>query len=176
MRRTMRGMKTINIFKPGKHTAMSGEEIEFSAADVQAIAQSYNPDHHKAPFVVGHPKTDDPAYGWAASLRFADGFLQAVPKQVADEFADAVNAGRYKYVSASLYPPGHAANPSADTYYLRHVGFLGGQPPAVKGLGEARFADDEADADLITIQFAQARQPVANPGLPAVDFSDPSRS
>ncbi len=39
--------------------------------------------------------------------------------------------GRYKKVSIALYPD----------LSLRHVGFLGAQPPAVKGLAQAAFAD-----------------------------------
>ena len=45
----------------------------------------------------------------------------------------------FKKRSASFYPPGHPANPTPDRPYLRHVGFLGAQPPAVKGLAD--FAD-----------------------------------
>ncbi len=38
-------------------------------------------------------------------------------------------------------------------YYLRHVGFLGAQPPAIKGLAPVEFADD---ADAVTIEFGEA--------------------
>ena len=69
-------------------------------------------------------------------------------------------------------PPDHPSNPVPNAYYLRHVGFLGAQPPAVKGLGEARFADVDQDDDLVTIQFAQTRKPAVNPALPAVEFDD----
>ena len=54
-------------------------------------------------------------------------------------FAGLLKAGRFKKRSASFYPPGHPSNPTPDRPYLRHVGFLGAQPPAVKGLAD--FAD-----------------------------------
>lgn len=63
--------------------------------------------------------------------------------QVDDDFADLVRKGRYKKVSASFYPPKHPSNPNPNGFYLRHVGFLGAHPPAVKGLAAINFADDE---------------------------------
>jgi hypothetical protein len=36
-------------------------------------------------------------------------------------------------------------------FYLRHVGFLGAQPPAIKGLKQAEFADAD---DCVTIEFS----------------------
>lgn len=135
--------KLLEIFKPGKHTDMSGRCICFSAADLQATAQAYSPDIHEAPLVVGHPKTDDPAYGYAKTLSFADGHLHAEPYQVDTQFAELVNAGRFKHMSASFYLPEAPNNPVPGIYYLRHIGFLGAQAPAVKGLKAASFADDE---------------------------------
>lgn len=135
--------KLLDIFKPGKHTDMSGRIINFSAADLQATAQAYNPDIYEAPLVVGHPKTDDPAYGYAKALSFADDHLHAEPHQVDTQFAELVNTGRFKRLSASFYLPDAPNNPVPGVYYLRHIGFLGAQAPAVKGLKAASFADDE---------------------------------
>lgn len=132
-------MKLIEIFKPGRHTSMSGEVVEFSDADLRASAEAYDPSLHEAPLVVGHPKTDDPAYGWVQSVKY-DGALGVVPHQVDAAFADMVNAGRFKKVSASFYKPDSPNNPKPGVYYIRHVGFLGAQPPAVKGLKSASFA------------------------------------
>ena len=89
-------MKSLHIFKPGKHTAVNGHEIHFTEADLIASAKAYDPAKHEAPLVVGHPKMDDPAYGWAKSLAYADGALVATPDQVDPAFAELVGAGRYK--------------------------------------------------------------------------------
>lgn len=136
-------MKPIQIFRSGKHTPMKGPAITFADADLQAAAAAYDPALHEAPIVVGHPKSDAPAYGWIKSLAFEDGELVADPDQVDPEFAELVRKGSFKKISASFYPPDAAGNPSPGSYYLRHVGFLGAQPPAVKGLRPVAFADAE---------------------------------
>lgn len=144
--------KTIQIFKPGKHVAMSGAALSFSESDLAATAAAYDPAKHEAPLVVGHPKTDGPAYGWVKSLAFAgtptssgraDGALEAVPHQVDPAFAEMVARGAFKKISASFYAPDSPSNPVPGVYYLRHVGLLGAQPPAVKGLRNPQFADTE---------------------------------
>lgn len=136
-------MKKLQIFKPGKHTDVKGIVIDFTEDMLRDCAAAYDPARHEAPLVVGHPKTDDPAYGWAKSLTYADGALAVDPDQVDPQFAEMVNAGRFKKISASFYLPDAPNNPSPGKLYLRHVGFLGAQPPAVKGLKSASFADTE---------------------------------
>jgi hypothetical protein len=145
-------VKALHIFKPGKHTAVNGKVIEFTEAMVAAIAKGYDTTKHEAPIVVGHPKADDaPAYGWARTLSFSDGVLIAMPDQVDTAFAEMVNAGRFKKISASFYEPDSSSNPTPGQYYLRHIGFLGAQPPAVKGLKSASFADAEQGV----VEFAE---------------------
>lgn len=136
-------MKHIQIFKPGKHRATSGAVIEFSESMMQAAAAAYDPAVHEAPLVVGHPTDNGPAYGWVKSLSFAEGVVLAEPDQVEATFSEMVNAGRFKKVSASWYLPDAPANPVPGTLYLRHVGFLGAQPPSIKGLKSASFAEKE---------------------------------
>lgn len=133
----------IQIFKPGRHVAMSGQVLAFSEADLAATCAAYDPAKHEAPLVVGHPKHDLPAYGWVQQLAFCDGAIDATPAQVNPDFADMVAAGAFKKISAAFYEPDSASNPVPGVYYLRHVGFLGAQPPAVKGLRAPEFADAE---------------------------------
>ena len=125
------GAKPLQIFKPGRHTAMSGASLAFSESDLAASAAAYDPAVFQAPIVVGHPKTDDPAYGWVSALAFADGALEASPEQVDPAFAEIVEAGRFKKISAAFYAPEAPNNPVPGVYYLRHVGFLGAAAPAV---------------------------------------------
>lgn len=146
----------IEVFAAGKHTAMDGSTIEFTAADVRAIAEAYNPAIGEAPITIGHPRTNAPAYGWIASLREEAGKLLARPHQVCAEFAAAWQAGRFKKRSASLFRPDQPGNPVPGQYYIRHVGFLGAAAPAVPGLRDASFAAGEgalefADVDHWTI-------------------------
>lgn len=150
--------KRIQIFKPGKHTAISGDTLAFSEDTIKATVAAYATSLHEAPLVIGHPKLDGPAYGWVNKLSFEDGILYAEPGDDLDpEFSELVNQGKFKKVSASFYAPDAPNNPAPGVYYLRHVGFLGAQPPAVKGLKSASFADSEvgviefADWDQMTI-------------------------
>lgn len=144
-------MKALAIFKPGSHTTMSGDTLTFSEADVAAIAAAYNPNTHNAPLVIGHPKDNSPAYGWTKSLNFANGLLQAIPEVVTPEFADWVNKGFYKKISAAFYPPESPSNPRPGVYYLRHIGFLGAMPPAIKGMPDAAFSEQHG---FVSIAFA----------------------
>lgn len=134
--------QTIQIFRPGTHVASDGRRLSFSEADLVAMAVAYDPAVHEAPIVVGHPRTDAPAYGWVEGLKIGKGgAVEATPRQVDPAFAEIVRAGRFKHVSASFYLPDSPANPAPGKLYLRHVGFLGAEPPAVKGLRPASFAE-----------------------------------
>lgn len=143
----------IHIFRAGSHTAMQGQTIAFGEADLAASAAAYDPAKHEAPIVVGHPAADAPAFGWVQSLAAEGGDLNAMPRQVDPAFAEAVSKGRFKKVSASFYQPDSPHNPVPGVYYLRHVGFLGAQPPAVKGLNPVQFADD--GGDCVSFEFAE---------------------
>jgi hypothetical protein len=136
-------MKPLHIFKPGKHVAMSGASLNFSESDLAATVRAYDPTLHEAPLVIGHPKHDAPAGGWVKSLAHVADGLEAVPHEVAPEFAELVASKRYKKISASFYHPDSPSNPVPGVYYLRHVGFLGAQPPAVKGMRPVDLADNE---------------------------------
>lgn len=136
-------MKPLHIFKPGTHTAMSGVTFDFSESDLAATVKAYDPALHEAPLVIGHPKHDAPAAGWVKSLSTAADGLIAVPHEVNVAFAELVAQKSFKKISASFYHPDAANNPVPGVYYLRHVGFLGAQPPAIKGLRPIELAEDE---------------------------------
>jgi cell division protein FtsB len=144
-------MQRFEIFKPGAHTSAGGAALTFSEADLEATVRAYDPAKHEAPIVVGHPKDNHPAYGWVSKLDFAEGVMVVEPKEVDPDFAEMVQAGRFKKRSASFYAPDAKANPVPGVYYLRHVGFLGAQPPAVKGLKDVAFAEDDG-----VVEFADA--------------------
>lgn len=139
MKKGLRGW--VEVFRVGKHTDSQGREREFSAADLDRMVTGYDPAKHEAPAVVGHPKDNAPAFGWVEELKRAGDLLLAKFKQVAPEFEELVAAGRFKKRSISIYPDGT----------LRHVGFLGAQPPAVKGLKDVSFAADDAS----TYEFSE---------------------
>ncbi|EIL1683763.1 peptidase [Salmonella enterica] len=143
---------TLAVFAPGTHTAMDGRTITFTPEDCIDLANSYDPSVSEAPFVIGHPSLNAPAYGWAERLEYRDGIVYAVPRQVNPAFAEAFNAGSYKKRSLSIYQPDSPGNPKPGHFYARHVGFLGAVPPGVKGLPDAQFA--EASGDNGPLEFA----------------------
>ena len=136
--------KSLQIFRAGKHITSDGTPIEFSQADVAATVAAYDPKLHEAPIVVGHPKNDGPAYGWVSALKLHGSNIEADADQVEPQFGEMVKAGRFKHISASFYAPEAPNNPKPGVYYLRHVGFLGAEPPAIKGLRTPQFSDGEA--------------------------------
>lgn len=131
------------VFMAGTRADNSGKTVTITPDDVANIAKSYHPNFHEAPIVIGHPSDNAPAFGWVKSLSAKDGKLFAEFGEMDDDFVELVKAGRYKKVSASFYPPKHPSNPKPDGWYLRHIGFLGATPPAVKGLSAINFNDDE---------------------------------
>ena len=146
-------MDRIPFFRAGTHTTTSGHDRSFSEAEVAQVAEVYDPDVHEAPIVVGHPSDDDPAYGWAEDVEVQDGLLAATPRKVEPQFEEMVKSGRFEKVSAKFYPPGHDYHPlgdDSDAYYLRHIGFLGAQPPAIKGLPSLEF--EELGDDLVAVE------------------------
>jgi hypothetical protein len=144
-------MKKLHIFKAGKQCTKDGVEIEFTEADLAASAAAYDPAKHEAPLVVGHPQSNLPAYGWVQSSTAVGGDLFVAPSQVDASFAEAVRKGQFKKISASFYSPDSPVNPVPGVWYLRHVGFLGAQPPAVKGLRPVEFGEAEEGV----VEFAE---------------------
>lgn len=136
----------IEIFRAGRHIDDAGVAHNFSEADVDGMAASYNPALREAPLTVGHPADNLPAYGWVKSVaRNAGGVLTIAPHNVEPQFAEMVAARRFPKRSASFYPPQAPNNPTPGKWYLRHVAFLGAQPPAIAGLKDIQFSAGDAD-------------------------------
>jgi FtsZ-binding cell division protein ZapB len=127
---------------------MNGNTQEYTQSDIRRIAKQYNEqaenEKHYAPIVVGHPATNAPAYGWIKKLHVKGGDLYAEPERVNPEFKKMVNSGAYRTRSAAFYADGK----------LRHVGFLGACPPAIKGLEDFAFAEGE-DFAVYTMERLQ---------------------
>ncbi len=134
------------VFKAGTHTDSQGNEKNWTEADLEKIAQSYEPARHEAPVVIGHPMDNAPAWGWVEGLKREGGVLLAKLKLV-PEFAEIIRKGLFKKRSISLYPD----------LTLRHIGFLGAMPPAVKGLPEFEFKDA---GPLVEIELNPERKEV----------------
>lgn len=138
-------MELIEIFRAGTRQDANGNTVTITADDLKTIAANYSAQYHEAPIVIGHPKHDNPAYGWIKGLVAEGEVLKAEPQQVDSEFAELVREGKFKKISAAFYLPNSANNPKPEGFYLRHVGFLGAMPPAVKGLKDPVFADSDTE-------------------------------
>lgn len=127
----------IEIFRGGKQIDSNGNPHDGDKL-IDAAVSSFNAEQYKPPLVLGHPEMDSPAYGWVNAVKAA--VVNGIKTLLADvapveALKDWVNAGLYRNRSAAFYADGR----------LRHVGFLGGTPPAVKGLAPLpAFADGEA--------------------------------
>jgi hypothetical protein len=133
----------IEIFKSGTHTDSAGNKKTWTDQDLDAIVAKYNPAEHEAPAAIGHPEHNAPAFGWVESLERKGNTLYATFKDLVPEFVDMLKKGLFKKRSISIYPD----------LTLRHVGFLGAMPPAIKGLADIKFNDAEAT----TIEFSDVR-------------------
>lgn len=119
------------VFRAGKQTDSAGNQRDWTEADLDKIASSYDPENHEAPICIGHPKDNAPAWGWVKKVVREGKSLFAEVGDVQAEFSDMLKRKLFKKRSISLYPD----------MSLRHIGFLGAQPPAVKGLKDFAFSD-----------------------------------
>lgn len=135
----------IEVFKTGTHTDSNGNTRTWTEEDLDTIVRKYVPEEHEAPVVIGHPKDNAPAFGWVERLERNGNVLYAKLKDLVPEFVEAVKKGLYKKRSVSFYPD----------LTLRHIGFLGAMPPAVKGLADVKFS--EADVTIEFIEYPDYR-------------------
>ena len=130
-------MKWYEIFKSGLQTDNNGEERNWTTSDLDAMVTMYNEqpnaEKHTAPIILGHVESNTPAFGWVDKLKRVGNTLLATFRDVEPQFAELVNAGRYKTVSAAFY----------DDLKLRHLAFLGANVPAVKGLEAIQFTQSD---------------------------------
>ena len=131
----------IDVCRTGTWRDVNGREVTIDEPRLDRIVAAHST-ADPAPAVVGHPATDAPAFAWVDGLRRVGDRLQARLERIAPAFREAVEAGRYSGRSIAL---------QGDT--IRHIGFLGGRPPAVPGLAPTHFAA-EAETVIPLAAFA----------------------
>lgn len=137
------------IARTGTFNDSSGQEHIFKESDLEDIAKYYDKDKSEAPLVLGHPQTNDPAFGWVKALKCENSKLYAQFALLTDKVKEIVAKGYYKHVSMSL---------AKDRKRLLHVGLLGAAAPAIDGLGTVSFNNEEN----ITINFSAEMQDTNN--------------
>lgn len=154
-------MRWVEIFKAGDHVARNGMQREYSAAELEQVANSYDPAVYRAPLIVEH-RTNGVAdgeihkmpwcFGVPSALEVVGSTIKAGFAKIAPEFLEWVENGNLIDVSAGLYPPDDFRNPSPGQWSLRHIAALGSQPPSVKGLAGLKelleYAEDEQPIEI----------------------------
>lgn len=135
----------VEVFRSGKQTDSKGRVRDWKESDLDQMVANHS-GGHTTPIVVGHPKTDSPAYGWADQLKRVGDTLMAKFAHVEPAFAKLVEKKHFPNRSIKIVPTDKG-------FKLAHVGWLGATPPAIEGLAPVQFAaEDEGD----TYEFAAA--------------------
>jgi hypothetical protein len=152
------------IFRSGEHTDSVGSKGVFPERVLDEIILNHeNEKFGPAPFVIGHPETDSPAWGWTAGLKKdCTGQvckLLARGEKLHQAFADGVAAGRWRKNSVRI------AQGEDGTWRLVHVGFLGGAPPAIEGMQSAysKKACKGATHDFLTEEYQSMSDDITAP-------------
>ena len=154
-------LAALHLAKTGRFTDMHGQDVTLSPDLLAQLAASYDPAIYQAPLVIGHPKTNSPAFGHLAKLELTPDGLFGEPINVDPAFAEAVNSGRYPQRSLSFWPADHPSSPTPGRPYIRHLGVLGAVPPAIPGLLGADLASD--DVPTLTYSPPPAMSPPTMP-------------
>jgi len=132
----------IDAFKAGDYP-----QGNFGAKELSELASSYDPKNYEAPILIGHlsdpsykGKSSIPAYGWIGAVKVVGDHLKFVASQFSEQLKGFIKDGFYKKVSAAFFQPNDPNNPTPGKWHLHHLAFLGGVPPAVKGLEQIAFA------------------------------------
>lgn len=136
----------IEIFRAGDYSK-AGKGV-ITPGDLDRVVRNYDPTYHEAPVCIGHPKDDMPAFGWYDQLMRDGNTLLARERQVDPKFNEARQAGKFKKRSAAFY-----CDENGQVTGLRHVAWLGAQPPEVKGLEDVTFNDH--GSKFIEVDFGE---------------------
>ena len=97
----------IEVSKVCTATSKDGNVVNITEPMLKEMAGTYDPNVHVSPFVLGHPKHDDPAFGWADKMEYdADNkklYALGDPDKIDDGLKAKVKKGDYKKISLSMY-------------------------------------------------------------------------
>lgn len=150
----------IDAFKAGEYP-----QGKFTGKELAEIQSTYDPKNYEAPILIGHlsdpsykGKSAIPAFGWIGQVKVVGDHLKLVASQFSEELKQFIKDGFYKKVSAAFFQPEDPNNPTPGKWHLHHLAFLGGMPPAVKGLEQIAFAEYVLRA--VGVEFAEVETSV----------------
>lgn len=142
----------VHVLSLGTHHYGEGDDdyVEVTPELMDSLKDTYSVKSLNAPVVLGHPKDVGlPSYGWIRNPVVEDGKLY-IDLETTDNGYSLISDGSYQNRSLSFYIPGQKQNPVSDGYYIRHLGLLGADIPAVKGLEPINLAVTENDMTPMT--------------------------
>ncbi|MDF0553145.1 hypothetical protein [Kamptonema sp. UHCC 0994] len=166
----------LKFFRAGKHTASSGQSVEFSHSELAAIATNYSPSLRAAPLILGHdPLIEAAALGQVDTLtayvrnalsELAFGMVKSVEvvnnnelvaniDPVSPRYLKMVREGELIGLSASFFEANALGNPTPGLRYLKHIAVLGKTPSALSDLLplSQNFSQSNIDG-IISINFS----------------------
>lgn len=147
------------ISKVGRFTPRSGIPVDITNEMLTEMAESYDPELRAAPFVLGHPKVDDPAFGHGTKMFVENDtlYIEGEKDNVAPEFRQLITDKKYKEVSLAWFDRNAPNNPVPGKLYPKHIGALGAIPGAVpleSGLETLSFSEAEQTEGVIECSWA----------------------
>lgn len=116
----------VRLFYTGEHQAKNGTVQKWTTADLDQMVANHS--RWAAPAVIGHQPSDGPRYATVKDLKREGENLFGRFHRINGTFRELVTSGQLPDLSI-------AAVRDADIgCYLKHVAFLGCEPPALEGL------------------------------------------
>lgn len=127
----------IELFRAGDY----GPKGQYTEEDIGKMAENFN-ENDKVPIVIGHPKDNDPAWGWLSKMAAAGDILLAKIGELHADMYEAINySGLFKNRSVRIADTGNGPK-------IMHLGMLGGTLPEVSGLASLTFSSDAECKDF----------------------------
>lgn len=132
----------LDLLRPGVWKDRTGKVIKITSGIISKIAEAtkkYSYQDDTLPIVKGHPKDDDPAFGWVNKSNVSvdeNGHLVASLSEddfTDDTFVEDVKKKKFKNISIATRKDGS----------LRHIGFFGAKTTAVNGLEAVQLAEED---------------------------------
>jgi len=134
----------MELFRSGNQTDSSGHSREWTEKDLDTMVKKFEELKTDVPATIGHPESDTaPAFAWFKKFYRKGDTLVGEMSDWTKEFGEMLKNKMFKHRSIALRPD----------LSLRHVAFLGAAMPAVKGLADFAFKEND---EFVTFDFTEA--------------------
>jgi len=123
----------MEVFRAGKQTDAAGNSKEWTEKDLDKMVSSFEELGEDVPATIGHNTKNGPAMGWFKKVFRKGDTLFAELGDIVEEFGVMLKKKMFKNRSIAL----------RNDFSLRHIAFLGAEPPAVKGLKDFAFKEND---------------------------------